>query len=155
MIRHIEPFDNKNKPIVDIDNKTVPLVYFNRLFLNSNESSEYSLENHETMIVVVKGRVSIEVDDVKFSEVGKRDSLWTGKPEGVYAGKNSHVKITSISNNESEIYIAGGKIDRKYPRFMLIKMKFKRYNTEVMKLKRTEKYIIYLVKMGKVDQVDF
>ena len=45
MIRHIEPFDNKNKPIVDIDNKTVPLVYFNRLFLNSNESSEYSLEN--------------------------------------------------------------------------------------------------------------
>ena len=81
MIRHIEPFDNKNKPIVDIDNKIVPLVYFNRLFLNNNESSEYSLENHETMIVVVKGRVSIEVDDVKFSEVGKRDSLWTGKPE--------------------------------------------------------------------------
>ena len=100
MIRHIEPFDNKNKPIVDIDNKIVPLVYFNRLFLNSDESSEYSLENHETMIVVVKGRVSIQVDDVKFSEVGKRDSLWTGKPEGVYAGKNSHVKITSISNNE-------------------------------------------------------
>ena len=155
MIRHIEPFDNKNKPIVDIDNKIVPLVYFNRLFLNNNESSEYSLENHETMIVVVKGRVRIEVDDVKFSEVGKRDSLWTGKPEGVYAGKNSHVKITSISNNESEIYIAGGKIDREYPPFMLIKKRFKRYNTEVMKLKRTEKYIIYLVKMGKVDQVDF
>ena len=45
MIRHIEPFDNKNKPIVDIDNKIVPLVYFNRIFLNRNESSEYSLEN--------------------------------------------------------------------------------------------------------------
>ena len=73
MIRHIEPFDNKNKPIVDIYNKIVPLVYFNRLFLNSNESSEYSLENHETMIVVLKGKVIIEVDDIKFSEVGKRD----------------------------------------------------------------------------------
>ena len=60
----------------------------------------------------------------------------------------------SISNNESEIYIAGGKIDRKYPPFMLIK-EVQRYNTEVMKLKRTEKYIIYLVKMGKVDQVAF
>ena len=117
MIRHIEPFDNKNKPIVDINNKIVPLVYFNRLFLNSNASTTYNLENHETMIVVVKGKVCVEVDDVKFSEVGKRDSLWTGKPEGVYAGKNSHVKITSISNNESEIYIAGGKINRKYSPF--------------------------------------
>ena len=85
MIRHIEPFDNKNKPIVDIDNKIVPLVYFNRLFLNSNASTTYNLENHETMIVVVKGKVCVEVDDVKFSEVGKRDSLWTGKPEWVYA----------------------------------------------------------------------
>ena len=117
MIGHIEPFDNKNKPIVDIDNKIVPLVYFNRLFLNSNASTTYNLENHETMIVVVKGKVNIEVDDVKFSEVGKRDSLWTGKPEGVYAGKDSHVKITSISNNDSEIYIAGGKIDEKYSPF--------------------------------------
>ena len=155
MIRHIEPFDNKNKPIVDIDNKTVPLVYFNRLFLKTNESSKYNLENHETMIVVVKGKVNIEVDDVKFSEVGKRDSLWTGKPEGVYAGKDSHVKITSISNNDSEIYIAGGKLMKNILRFTLIKKKFKRYNTEVMKLKPIEKYIIYLVKMGKVGQVDF
>ena len=48
MIRHIEPFDNKNKPIVDIDNKIVPLVYFNRLLLKSNESTTYNLENHET-----------------------------------------------------------------------------------------------------------
>ena len=43
MIRHIEPFDNKNKPIVDIDNKIVPLVYFNRLFLKTNESCKYNL----------------------------------------------------------------------------------------------------------------
>ncbi len=71
MIRHIEPFDNKNKPIVDIDNKIVPLVYFNRLFLNSNASTTYNLENHETMIVVVKGKVCVEVDDVKFSVKGQ------------------------------------------------------------------------------------
>jgi len=26
---HIAPFDNQNKPIVDIDDATVPLNYFN------------------------------------------------------------------------------------------------------------------------------
>ena len=30
-MRHIEAYDNKNKPIVDIDNNIVPLVYFNHI----------------------------------------------------------------------------------------------------------------------------
>ena len=33
-MQHIEAYDNKNKPIVDIDNNIVPLVYFNHIKLN-------------------------------------------------------------------------------------------------------------------------
>ena len=36
-MHHIEAYNNKNKPIVDIDNDRVPLVYFNHIKLNKGE----------------------------------------------------------------------------------------------------------------------
>ena len=38
---HIPPFDNQNKPIVDIDDNHVPLNYFNIVKLNKDQSFEY------------------------------------------------------------------------------------------------------------------
>ena len=38
---HILPFDNKNNPIVDMDDKHVPLNYFNIVKLNKDQSFEY------------------------------------------------------------------------------------------------------------------
>ena len=37
---HIAPFDNKNKPIVDIDDPTVPLNYFNIVKLTKGQAFE-------------------------------------------------------------------------------------------------------------------
>ena len=38
---HIAPFDNENKPIVDVDDATVPLNYFNIVTLKKVEAFEY------------------------------------------------------------------------------------------------------------------
>ena len=40
---HIAPYDNLNKPIVDIDNEVVPLNYFNIVKLKKGEVFEYSI----------------------------------------------------------------------------------------------------------------
>ncbi len=101
-MQHIEAYDNKNKPIVDIDNNIVPLVYFNHIKLNKGESHSYSLKNHETIIAVVSGIINVMVDNENFSNIGKRLSLWEGKPEGVYAGKDSNVSFTAKSDNGAE-----------------------------------------------------
>ncbi|MFT6197425.1 MAG: 5-deoxy-glucuronate isomerase [Nonlabens sp.] len=114
---HIEPYDNKNKPIVDVDNTSVPLVYFNHVKLNKGESHSYQLENHESVMSVVQGTIDVIVDSEAFNTVGKRKSLWKGKPEGVYAGKGAEVKFKAVSENGAEIYVAGGKIENKYPAF--------------------------------------
>ena len=53
------------------------------------------------------------VDNENFSNIGKRLSLWEGKPEGVYVGKDSNVSFTAKSDNGAEIYVAGGKIEKK------------------------------------------
>tara|TARA_B100001564_G_scaffold135364_1_gene113564 strand:+ start:97 stop:942 length:846 start_codon:yes stop_codon:yes gene_type:complete len=116
-MQHIEAYDNKNKPIVDIDNNIVPLVYFNHIKLSKGESHSYSLKNHETIIAVVSGIINVMVDNENFSNIGKRLSLWEGKPEGVYVGKDSNVSFTAKSDNGAEIYVAGGKIEKKYPPF--------------------------------------
>jgi len=48
---HIAPFDNQNKPIVDADDKTVPLNYFNIVKLQKGEAFEYQVPGYETCIV--------------------------------------------------------------------------------------------------------
>ena len=52
---HIPPFDNKNKPIVDIEDSRVPLNYFNIVKLNKDQSFEYKTPGYETCIVPATG----------------------------------------------------------------------------------------------------
>ena len=47
---HIAPFDNHNKPIVDIDDTTVPLNYFNIVKLTKGQAFEYAVPGFETCI---------------------------------------------------------------------------------------------------------
>ena len=48
---HIPPFDNQNKPIVDINDSNVPLTYFNILKLKKGELFSYQIPGYETCIV--------------------------------------------------------------------------------------------------------
>ena len=58
---HIAPFDNQNKPIVDSDDPTVPLNYFNIVNLKKGEAFEYSVPGYETCIVPATGSVDVNV----------------------------------------------------------------------------------------------
>jgi len=109
---HIPPFENYNKPIVDINNEKVPLNYFNIIKLKKNESFTYKIPTYETCIVPATGTININVDGKKFDKIGKRIiNVWDGEPEGVYVPTNTEVVFYCLSEN-SEIFIAGAKYEK-------------------------------------------
>ena len=59
---HIAPFDNKNSPIVDVDDATVPLNYFNIVKLAKGQALDYQVPGIETCIVPDAGSLDVDVD---------------------------------------------------------------------------------------------
>lgn len=109
---HIAPFDNQNKPIVDIDNASVPLNYFNIVKLKKGEAFEYQVPGYETCIVPATGTVDVDVEGVNFAGLGTRTiDVWDGEPEGVYAPVGAKVTVTCLTD-ETETFIAGAKYDK-------------------------------------------
>ena len=94
---HIPPFDNKNKPIVDIEDSRVPLNYFNIVKLNKDQSFEYRTPGYETCIVPATGTINVEIEGIKVESLGTRTvDVWDGEPEGVYVPSNTKAKFTSL-----------------------------------------------------------
>jgi 5-deoxy-glucuronate isomerase len=109
---HIAPFDNQNRPIVDIDDPTVPLNYFNIVKMKKGESFQYQVPGFETGIVPATGSVEISVEGVSFAAIGKRGiDVWDGEPEGVYIPSGASVTITCVSDT-TETFIAGARYDK-------------------------------------------
>lgn len=110
MPEHIPAFDNRNQPIVDIDNAVTPLVYFNRVLLTRGESHSYQLAAYESIIVPVCGQGNVIVDGERFEAIGGRTHLWEGMPNGVYVPVGSKCSIECTSDS-IELFIAGGRYD--------------------------------------------
>ena len=109
---HIAPYDNKNKPIVDVNDSTVPLNFFNIVKLTTDQSFEYLTPGYETCIVPATGTINIDVEGQNFDSIGKRTTdVWDGEPEGVYVPSNIKASFSSITN-KAEIFIAGAKYDK-------------------------------------------
>ncbi|MFT4675340.1 MAG: 5-deoxy-glucuronate isomerase, partial [Reinekea sp.] len=82
---HIKPFDNQNKPIVDVDHDRVPLNYFNIVKLKRGEVFQYSVAGYETCIVPATGRISVSVEGKAIGQIGLRsEDVWDAEPEGIY-----------------------------------------------------------------------
>ena len=80
---HIPPFENKNIPIVDINDSKVPLNFFNIVKLEKDQSFEQVVPGYETCIVPATGTINIEVEGLNFENIGKRvTDVWDGEPEG-------------------------------------------------------------------------
>ena len=106
---HIAPFDNQNKPIVDIDNPLVPLNYFNIVHLSEGQTFTYSVPEYETCIVPATGTVRVDVAGQSYDDIGKRTvDVWDGEHEGVYIPTGMSATITCQSA-KSEVFIAGAK----------------------------------------------
>lgn len=109
---HISPYDNQNKPIVDIDNPTVPLNYFNIVKLAKGQGFDYQVPGYETCIVPATGTVDVTIEGVAFEKLGNRGvDVWDGEPEGVYVPTGAKVEMVAISD-ETEVFIAGAKYEK-------------------------------------------
>ena len=108
---HIPPFDNRNRPIVDINHDLVPLNYFNIVKLKAGESFEYRLAEYETCIVPATGTISVETAGQTFKDIGKRGKdVWDGEPEGVYVPTDTAARI--YAHTHTETFVAGAKYDQ-------------------------------------------
>ena len=108
---HTPPFDNKNKPIVDMDDKKVPLNYFNIVKLKKDQSFEYITPGYETCIVPATGSINVNIDGFETNNLGTRSlDVWDGEPEGVYVP--SGIKASFVAIKDSEVFVAGAKFEK-------------------------------------------
>lgn len=106
---HIPPHDNRNLPIVDVDNPLVPLNYFNIVRLSRGEVFDYRLAAYETCIVPATGTVTVECAGETFTGIGNRTvDVWDGEPEGVYVPTDTGARITCLTDG-AEIFVAGAR----------------------------------------------
>ena len=105
---HIAPHDNHNRPIVDVGDAHVPLVYFNIVKLRAGENFAYRVPGYETCIVPATGTVTVETMGETFAAIGQRGvDVWDGEPEGVYVPTDTAARITALT--DGEIFIAGAQ----------------------------------------------
>lgn len=150
---HIAPFDNQNKPIVDVEDSTVPLNYFNIVKLKKGEAFEYQVPGYETCIVPATGSVDVEIEGVSFPKLGKRgDDVWDGDPEGVYVPVGAKVTMVCVSD-ETETFIAGAKYDKVLEPFDVREHDLVQYGSDDTKTHRKIKHILGQKQHDKVGRL--
>ncbi|MCG8454573.1 MAG: 5-deoxy-glucuronate isomerase [Spirochaetales bacterium] len=118
MPRHIRPYDNENHAVVDRDDAMVPRTYFNVIRLKQGEQYCSDLNGYESVCVPLDGHCNILVGDTLYSEVGKREDLFQGKPEGVYVPTGSTATITAVHGSLT-LCIAGGRSSKVLSSFVV------------------------------------
>ncbi len=116
MPQHIRCFDNQNKPVVNAGESITGLIYFNLLRLNKGEQAIEQVANFELVAVVLKGNCDIEVNSERFADVGRREDIWSGKADSVYAGSGATVVLTANTDG-TEVAVAGGYCKESYRAF--------------------------------------
>ena len=150
---HIAPYDNGNKPIVDAENSTVPLNYFNIVKLKKGEAFTYRVPGYETCIVPATGTVDVDVEGVAFASLGRRGKdVWDGEPEGVYVPVGASVTIVCMSD-ETETFIAGAKYDKILEPFDVREPDLVQYGSDDTKTHRKIKHILGQKQHDKVGRL--
>lgn len=152
---HIAPFDNQNRPIVDVDDPTVPLNYFNIVKMKKGESFHYQVPGFETGIVPATGTVDITVEGLSFKGIGKRGvDVWDGEPEGAYLPSGAKVTITCVSD-ATETFIAGARYDQVLEPFAVRENEIDmvQYGSDETKTHRKIKHILGTKYNGRVGRL--
>jgi 5-deoxy-glucuronate isomerase len=118
MGKHIAPHDNKNQPIIDINDDTTPLCYFNNVQLKKGETHHYQLADYESVIVLAGGTCDIQVADQNYTNIGRRKDVFSGDPAAVYIPLNNPASITCMSET-ADVFIAGGRFEQQLIPFVI------------------------------------
>ena len=152
---HIAPHDNQNTPIVDADDPTVPLNYFNIVKLTKGQSFEYQVPGYETCIAPATGTVDVEGEGASVDALGNRgEDVWDGEPEGVYVPVGAKVRMTCTSD-ATETFIAGAKYDEVLEPFdvRVPELDKVQYGSDDTKTHRKIKHILGQKQHGKVGRL--
>jgi hypothetical protein len=140
---HIPPFDNQNRPIVDVNDSRVPLNYFNIVKLRAYEAFNYQVPGYETVIVPATGTVDVMVEGETYAGIGNRGvDVWDGEPEGVYVPSGAKAEFVCTSNH-AEVFIAGAKFSETLSPFAVRKHEIDlvQYGSDDTKTHRKIKHI--------------
>jgi len=152
---HIAPYDNANRPIVDIGDALVPLNYFNIVKLKRGDAFDYQVPGYETCIVPATGTVEVNVEGVHFADVGNRGiDVWDGEPQGVYVPVGARVTIVCTSE-ATETFIAGARYDKVLEPFDIrsADIDMVQYGSDETKTHRKIKHILGTKYRGKVGRL--
>ena len=152
---HIAPYDNKNSPIVDVDDTTVPLNYFNIVKLNKGQAFAYQVPGYETCIVPATGTIDVDVEGFKTAGLGGRvEDVWGDEPEGVYVPSGAKVEMVCLSET-AEVFIAGAKYDEVLDPFAVRadEIDLVQYGSDDTKTHRKIKHILGQKQHGKVGRL--
>ena len=152
---HIAPYDNMNKPIVDIDDATVPLNYFNIVKLKKGEAFQYATPGYETCIVPATGTVDVDVEGFKAEDLGGRgEDVWDGEPEGVYVPTAATATMVCTSD-DAEIFVAGARYDEVLEPFAVRsdELDLVQYGSDDTKTHRKIKHILGQKQHGRVGRL--
>ena len=152
---HIAPFDNHNCAIVDVEDSTVPLNYFNIVKLTKGQAFEYKVPGYETCIVPATGTVDVDVEGFKATSLGGRsEDVWDGEPEGVYVPSGATAEMICLSEMV-EVFVAGAKFDQVLDPFSVRtdEIDLVQYGSDDTKTHRKIKHILGQKQHGKVGRL--
>ncbi|MEZ5872917.1 MAG: 5-deoxy-glucuronate isomerase [Nitratireductor sp.] len=152
---HIPPYENANRPIVDVDDRLVPLNYFNIVKLKKGEAFTYEVPRYETCIVPATGMIDVDVEGFRADSLGGRGvDVWDGEPEGVYVPSAARAEFVCTSDN-AEIFIAGARFDQQLEAFAVRRDELDKvqYGSDETKTHRKIKHILGQKQNGKVGRL--
>lgn len=152
---HIAPYDNQNRPVVDADNTSVPLNYFNIVKLKKGDAFEYAVPGYETCIVPATGTVDVDVEGARFDALGGRvEDVWDGEPEGVYVPTGARAEM-ACKSDAAEVFVAGAKFDEALEPFSVRsnELDLVQYGSDDTKTHRKIKHILGQKQHGKVGRL--
>lgn len=150
---HIPPFDNRNKAIVDVDDPTVPLNYFNIVKLTQGQAFRYQVPGYETCVAPATGSVDLDVEGVTFRALGGRGTdVWDGEPQGAYVPVGATAQMICTTDT-AEIFVAGARYDQVLEPFDIRTPDLVQYGSDDTKTHRKIKHILGQKQHDKVGRL--
>ena len=152
---HIAPYDNHNAAIVDINDTTVPLNYFNIVKLKRGEAFSYQTPGYETCVVPATGTVDLDIEGHEVKALGNRgEDVWDGEPEGTYVPSGAKLDMVCVSD-DCEVFVAGAKYDEVLEPFTVrsAELDLVQYGSDDTKTHRKIKHILGQKQADKVGRL--